>query len=159
MRGCLSSLCKEPDRPDRRGDQRDQMTATRRDIQNVPVLSSSQERLGRGKSLRDAESNGKPKIMNRVFRTILGSMGGAVLLSIALSACGTVPPAPVAAVHRNDPPAGESSVVQSLHRQLRERDKRIEELESQLNVLKLIDQDVETRKKPNRPPVTLKPIE
>lgn len=109
--------------------------------------------------LRDIASNGKPKTMNPVFRTIWGSLGGAVLLSITLSACGTVPPAPVAAVHRNDPPAGESSVVQSLHRQLRERDKRIDELESQLNVLKLIDQDVETRKKPSRPPVTLRPIE
>lgn len=110
-------------------------------------------------SLRDAESNGKPKIMKRVLRTILGSMGSAVLLAITLSACGTVPPAPVAAVHRNDASAGESSVVQSLHRQLRERDKRIEELESQLNVLKLIDQEVETRKKPSRPPATLTPIE
>ena len=109
--------------------------------------------------LRDVASNGKPKTMNPVFRTIWGSLGGAVLLSITLSACGTVPPAPVAAVHRNDPPAGESSVVQSLHRQLRERDKRIDELESQLNVLKLIDQDVETRKRPSRPPVTLTPIE
>ncbi|MDP3595869.1 MAG: hypothetical protein Q8S75_02605 [Nitrospirota bacterium] len=73
--------------------------------------------------------------MNRVFRIMLGSMGGAVLLSITLSACGTVPSAPVAAVPRNDTPAGESSVVQSLHRQLRERDKRIDVLESQLNVL------------------------
>lgn len=82
-----------------------------------------------------------------------------MLVSIALSACGTVPPAPVATVHRNETPPGESIVVQSLHRQLRERDKRIEELESQLNVLKLIDQDVEKRKKPSRPPVTLTPIE
>ena len=110
-------------------------------------------------SLRDVASNGKPKTMNPVFRTIWGSLGGAVLLSITLSACGTVPPAPVAAVHRNDPPVGESSVVLSLQRQLRERDKRIDELESQLNVLKLIDQDVETRKKPSRPPATLTPIE
>jgi len=110
-------------------------------------------------SLRDVATNGKSKTMNRAFRTILGSLGGAVLLSITLSACGTVPHAPVAAVHRNDAPAGESSIVQSLHRQLRERDKRIDELESQLNVLKLIDQDVETRKKPSRPPATLTPIE
>jgi hypothetical protein len=110
-------------------------------------------------SLRDAASNGKPKTMNCAFRTVWGRLGGAVLLSITLSACGTVPPAPVATVHRIDPPAGDSSVVQSLQRQLRERDKRIEELESQLNVLKLIDQDVETRKKPSRPPATLTPIE
>ncbi len=110
--------------------------------------------------LQDVASNGKPKTMNPAFRTIWGSLGGAILLSIALSACGTAPHAPVAAVvHRNDPPAGESSVVQSLQRQLRERDKRIGELESQLNVLKLIDQDVEARKKSSRPPVTLRPIE
>ena len=110
-------------------------------------------------SLRDVASNGKPKTMNRVFRTIWGRLGGAALLSITLSACGTVPPAPVAAVHRNDPSPGESSIVRSLQRQLRERDKRIGELESQLNVLKLIDQDVEKQKKPNRSPVTLMPIE
>jgi len=123
------------------------------------LFSFSRVRSGRGMSLRDVATNGKSKTMNRTFRTILGSLGGAALLAITLSACGTVPPAPVAAVHRNDPPAGESSVVQSLHRQLRERDKRIDELESQLNVLKLIDQDVETRKKPSRPPATLMPIE
>ena len=110
-------------------------------------------------SLLDAASNGKPKTMNCVFRTIWSSLGGAVLLSITLSACGTVAPVPVAAVHRNDPPAGESRVVQSLQRQLRERDKRIEALESQLNVLKLIDQDVEKRKNLSRPPATLTPAE
>lgn len=112
--------------------------------------------------LLDVGSSGKPKTMNSVFRTIWGSLVGAVLLSITLSACGTVPPvppAPVAAVHRNDPPAIESSAVQSLQRQLRERDKRIGELESQLNVLKLIDQDVEKRKKPSRPLGTLRPVE
>lgn len=110
-------------------------------------------------SLRDAASHGKSKTMNHAFRIMLGSLGGAVLLSITLSSCGTVPSAPVAAVPRNDTPAGESNVVQSLHRQLRERDKRIGELESQLNVLKLIDQDVETRKNPSRPPATLTPLE
>ena len=120
---------------------------------------------GTGMFLRDIGSNGKPKTMNPVFRTIWGNLGSAVLLSITLSACGTVPPVPpvppdpVAAVHRNDPPAGESSAVQSLQRQLRERDKRIGELESQLNVLKLIDQDVEKRKKPSRPLGTLRPVE
>lgn len=117
---------------------------------------------GSGMFLLDVASSGKPKTMNSVFGTIWGSLGGAVLLSITLSACGTVPPvppAPVAAVHRNDPPAGESSAVQSLQRQLRERDKRIGELESQLNVLKLIDQDVEKRKKPSRPLGSLRPVE
>ena len=136
-----------------------QLPATCRGIQNVPMFSSSRALSGIGKSLREVASNGKPKTMNCVFRSIWGSLGGAVLLSVTLSACGTVAPAPVAAVHRNDPPAGESSVVQSLQRQLRERDKRIEALASQLNALKLIDQDVEKRKKPSRSPMTLTPIE
>lgn len=95
--------------------------------------------------------------MNRVPRAVRGSLGSALFLSLALSACGTTPAVPVK--HRSETPPGESSVVQALQRQLREREKRIEELESQLNVLKLIDQDVEKQKKPNRPPATLIPAE
>lgn len=95
--------------------------------------------------------------MSHMRRTIRGSLGRALLASITLSACSTVPATPV--VHKNDQVSGESSVVQSLQKQLREREKRIEELESQLNVLKLIDQDVEKRKKPGRPPATLTPVE
>ncbi|MDP1769797.1 MAG: hypothetical protein Q8L74_13480 [Nitrospirota bacterium] len=131
-----------------------------RNSRDVYALGNSECRLypslrvlsGIEMSLPDAASHGKPKSVNRVLRTIRGSLEGALLLSITLSACGTVPSAPVAAVHRNDALAGESSVGQSLHRQLRERDKRIDELESQLNVLKLIDQGVETRNKPGRCP-------
>ncbi|MCC6141288.1 MAG: hypothetical protein IT389_11835 [Nitrospira sp.] len=77
-----------------------------------------------------------------------------------MSACSAAPAVPV--VHRSDPVvpvAVESSVVQSLHKQLRERDKRIEELESQLNMLKLIDQDVEVRRKPAPLPAILTPNE
>lgn len=95
--------------------------------------------------------------MNLADRTVRGSLGSALFLSIALSACGTTPAAAVK--HRSEVPPGESSVVQALQRQLRDREKRIEELESQLNVLKLIDQDVEKQKKPNRPPATLTPLE
>lgn len=95
--------------------------------------------------------------MNCIDRTILGSLGIALFLSSALSACGTTPVVPVK--HRSESSLTEASLVQSLQRQLRERDKRIEELESQLNVLKLIDQDVEKQKKPNRPPATLTPLE
>lgn len=86
-----------------------------------------------------------------------------MLATLVLNACGTAPIAPVA--HRADPaPAvasapADSSLVQSLQKQLREREKRIEELESQLNVLKMIDQDVEKRRKPNRSPATLTPLE
>ena len=42
-------------------------------------------------------------------------------------------------------------------RQVRERDKRIAELESQLDALKVIDQDMEQRRKSSRSPATLTP--
>ena len=95
--------------------------------------------------------------MNHLRRNILGGLGSAVLVSITLGACGTVPATPV--VHGSNQVVDESGVVQSLQKQLRDREKRIEELEAQLNVLKLIDQDVEKRRKPARPPATLTPIE
>lgn len=95
--------------------------------------------------------------MSHLRRIIRGSLGRAVLALITLSACSTVPATPV--VQKSDPAPGESIMVQSLQKQLRERERRIEELESQLNVLKLIDQDVEKRRKPSRPPATLTPVE
>jgi TolA-binding protein len=95
--------------------------------------------------------------MNRLCRKIWGSSGIGLVLATVLSACGTAPVTPV--VHKSDPVGAESSVVQSLQKQLRERDKRIDELESQLNILKMIDQDVEVRRKPARPPATLTPNE
>jgi hypothetical protein len=95
--------------------------------------------------------------MSLLRRKTWSSLGGGVLLAIALSACGTVPATSVE--HKNDPATDESGMVHSLRRQIRERDKRIEELESQLDALKVIDQDFENRKKPGRPPATLTPIE
>jgi len=79
------------------------------------------------------------------------------MVSVVLSACGTVPPTPVR--QKNDPVVDLSSKVQSLQRQLRERDKRIAELESQLEALKLIDQDYERQKKPLQTPATQTPIQ
>lgn len=79
------------------------------------------------------------------------------MMATVLSACGTVPPTPVK--QKNDPVVDLSSKVQSLQRQLRERDKRIAELESQLEALKLIDQDHERQKKPLQPPATQTPIQ
>ena len=76
--------------------------------------------------------------------------------ALVLSACGT-PPA-TSGGHKSDPPAVDSGVVQSLQRQIRERDKRIAELESQLEVLKVIDQDVEKQIKPILPPATMTPV-
>lgn len=85
------------------------------------------------------------------------SLGCGLLLSSVLGGCGTGPAVP--AVPRSNPVAAESIVVQSLQKQLREREKRIDELESQLNVLKMIDQDVQVRRKPVRTPATLTPKE
>lgn len=53
----------------------------------------------------------------------------------------------------------DSSVVLSLQRQVREREKRIADLESQLEALKVIDQDLDERKKSRRPPASSTPIE
>ena len=74
---------------------------------------------------------------------------------IALSACGTLSATSVD--KKSDPAPVDSSVVQSLQRQVRERDKRIAELESQLDALKVIDQDMEQRIKSSRSPATLTP--
>jgi len=95
--------------------------------------------------------------MNRAGRKLCGILGCGLLLSSVLGACGTAPAVPV--VPRSNPVAAESSVVQSLQKQLREREKRIDQLESQLNVLKMIDQDVQVRRKPARTPATLTPSE
>jgi TolA-binding protein len=60
---------------------------------------------------------------------------------------------------KSDRTAVESSLVPDLQRQIREREKRIAELEAQLEALKLIDQDMEKRRQFSRPPATLTPIE
>ena len=85
------------------------------------------------------------------------SLGGGLLWAITLSACGTLPATSVC--KQSDPSALDSSVVQSLNRQVREREKRIAELEAQLDALKVIDQDVEKRSKSSRPPATLTPVD
>ena len=82
-------------------------------------------------------------------------LGGSLLWMIALSACGTLSATSVD--KKSDPAAVDSSVVQSLQRQVRERDKRIAELKSQLDALKVIDQDMEQRIKSSRSPATLTP--
>ena len=90
-------------------------------------------------------------------RKIWWSLGSGAFMALVLSACGTVPATSVE--HKGDRVPDESGLVQSLQRQIRERDKRIEELESQLNALKVIDQDIEKRRRSSRPPATLMPIE
>lgn len=78
-------------------------------------------------------------------------MGTGLVMASILNACGTGKP-PVPSVEQ-------SELVESLQKQIRERDKRIEDLESQLNALKVIDQDLEKRRRPARPPATLAPIQ
>ena len=78
-------------------------------------------------------------------------------MAVALGACGTLPFGSTDKKH--DRTAVDSSVVQSLQRQIKDREKRIAELEAQLDALKLIDQDMEKRRQFSRPPATLTPIE
>lgn len=90
-----------------------------------------------------------------------GSLGSGLLLVSVLSACGTTPVAQptIPVVHKSSRVVEESIVVQSLQKQLRERERRIDELESQLNLLRMIDQDLEVRRRSARPPATLTPSE
>lgn len=104
--------------------------------------------------------------MNIVCRKCWGGLGCGALFAFMLSACGTAPttplpttPPPTPVVPRSSQIVEEASLVQALQRQLREREKRIGELESQLNILKMIDQDVQVRRKPVRIPATLTPTE
>lgn len=85
------------------------------------------------------------------------SLGGSLCLAVALGSCGTLPFS--STDKKSDRAVVNSSVVQSLQRQVRDRDKRIAELEAQLDALKLIDQDMEKRRQFSRPPATLTPIE
>ena len=77
-------------------------------------------------------------------RRAWSSLGGSLFLALTLSACGTLPATSVN--KKSDPAAVDSSVVQSLQRQIREREKRIVDLESQLDALRVIDQDMEKRR-------------
>ena len=87
----------------------------------------------------------------------MGTAMGAVVFSVALSACRPVPIA--MAPPKSDPVVDLSGKVQSLQKQVQERDKRIEELEAQLDALKLIDQDREKQRKPLRAPTSVEPIQ
>ena len=95
--------------------------------------------------------------MNHVRTKLTGSAIGAVVFSVALSACRPVPTATVPP--KSDPVVDMSGKVQSLLKQIQERDKRIEELEAQLDALKLIDQDREKQRKPLRAPTSVEPIQ
>jgi hypothetical protein len=51
----------------------------------------------------------------------------------------------------------DTTIVLSLHKQLTERDRKIEELTSQLEALKRIDQEMRDKVRPIRPPLTVAP--
>ena len=93
---------------------------------------------------------------------IIGRGMGALFVCVALTACGVSPATKVE--HKSDPEM--SGKVQSLQKQIQDRDKRIEEqdkriqeLESQLDALRLIDEDREKQRKPLRPPTTVDPTQ
>jgi TolA-binding protein len=96
-------------------------------------------------------------IMSLPFGKTWGRLGGVVIVAITLNACGTTPARSVE--RKGGQEVDLSAKVQGLQRQVRERDKRIEELESQLNDLKMIEQDFDKRRKSIRTPATLTPIE
>ena len=93
--------------------------------------------------------------MGVMRQRVWSSLGGGVLVTIVLSACGTAPATSMK--HKSDPDAASLGVVQSLQRQIKERDRYIAELESQLDALKVIDQDIEKRRNFNRPSATVTP--
>jgi hypothetical protein len=95
--------------------------------------------------------------MDQSSHSLWKLIGRGLILTSVLSACGTAP-TPMATQTTGTTPS-ESGLVKSLQKQLRERDKRIEELEFQLEAFKVIDQDFDKRKKPLRPPATLAPSE
>ena len=78
-------------------------------------------------------------------------------MALILSACGILPPTSIKC--KTDPVAAHSSIVQSLQKQIKERDQRIAELESRLEIMKVIDQDIEKQRKFSRPPATLTPAD
>ena len=85
------------------------------------------------------------------------------LVLTAFSACGTMPPSehlPQASDSRSSrvepmvAQLAQSAVLQSLQRQVRERDRRIAELTFQLEALKTIDREAEARRQQGRFPGT-----
>ncbi len=98
------------------------------------------------------------------------SLGSALVGAIVLSGCGNVhpssPPPSLSVATKSDAAAVESGIAQSLQRRIRERDKHIAELQSQIaeltsqmEAMKVIDLDLEERRKPIRPSATVTPME
>jgi septal ring factor EnvC (AmiA/AmiB activator) len=77
--------------------------------------------------------------MSVIWRRAWISLVGSLCLAVTLSSCGTLPASTVD--KRRDPVAVDTGAVRSLQRQIKEQEKRIAELEAQLDALKMIDQD------------------
>jgi hypothetical protein len=95
--------------------------------------------------------------MKAFFRMPWSFLGSGMLCVMILGACST--PLSDSDSNKIDSAGVNSELIRSLQRQIRERDRRIEELTSQLDAIKVIDQDIAKRRKSARPPVTLTPIE
>ncbi|HKT34462.1 MAG TPA: hypothetical protein VJR03_06490 [Nitrospira sp.] len=79
----------------------------------------------------------------------------ATLAFTAISGCETMPtsePISPPSLSRAEPMAAQTAVVQSLQRQVRERDRRIAELTYQLEALKTIDREADLRREQGRVP-------
>ncbi len=88
------------------------------------------------------------------------SLGIGLLCVIVLNGCVLLHPSSSpspASVENTSDPAVDPSLVESLQRQLRERNKRIAELSSQLDALKKIDQDTRERRTSSRTPASFRP--
>ena len=83
--------------------------------------------------------------------------GCGVLCLIALGGCGTASTSSGANQHKTG--TADAPTIEELQRQIRERDKRIADLTSQLDLLKQIDQDRHGRTQFRRPSATVTPIE
>ena len=98
--------------------------------------------------------------MSAVRKRAWCSLGCGLLWAFALSGCGISHPSsrpPSGSVANTRNAAVDAGLVQSLQRQIKEQNKRIAELRSQLDALKVIEQDTEEWKKSNRQPATLTP--
>ncbi len=94
--------------------------------------------------------------MKQRSRNSWSALGGAVAIFIVLSACATASTSPVK--HKRMSTADQSGKLHSLEKQLHEKNQRIKELESQLDALKLIDQDSGKQRKSFAPLSTMIPI-
>lgn len=81
-----------------------------------------------------------------------------LLIVSAFSGCAGVPASPTLTATQESIEE-QSRVVQVLQKHVRERDRRIAVLQSQLEALKLIDQDHEERKRALKVPATLLPAD